>query len=69
MSKAALHSTSLNVGVEAAVKSALGVEKIKQCDLEGAAKIGELIFWIGSHGRNYRCRGEKRTPGAFRNQA
>jgi hypothetical protein len=34
------------------VKSALGVEKIKECDLEGAAKIGDLIFWIGSHGRN-----------------
>ena len=42
----------LDVGVEAAVKSALGVEKIKECDLEGAAKIGDLIFWIGSHGRN-----------------
>ena len=43
---------SLEVGVQAAVKSALGVEKIKECDLEGAAKIGDLIFWIGSHGRN-----------------
>ena len=42
----------LDVGVEAAVKSALGVQKIKECDLEGAAKIGDLIFWIGSHGRN-----------------
>ena len=27
-------------------------EEIKECDLEGAAKIGDLIFWIGSHGRN-----------------
>jgi hypothetical protein len=43
---------TLDVGVEAAVKSALAVEKIKECDLEGAAKIGDLIFWIGSHGRN-----------------
>ena len=43
---------TLDVGVEAAVKSALGVEEIKECDLEGAAKIGDLIFWIGSHGRN-----------------
>ena len=43
---------TLQVGVEAAVKSALGVQKIKECDLEGAAKIGDLIFWIGSHGRN-----------------
>ena len=43
---------TLDVGLEAAVKSALGVEKIKECDLEGAAKIGDLIFWIGSHGRN-----------------
>ena len=33
---------TLNVGVDAAVKSALGVEKIKECDLEGAAKIGDL---------------------------
>jgi Protein of unknown function (DUF3616) len=43
---------TLDVGVETAVKSALGLEKIKECDLEGAAKIGDLIFWIGSHGRN-----------------
>jgi Protein of unknown function (DUF3616) len=34
------------------VKSAHGVEKIKECDLEGAAKIEDLIFWIGSRGRN-----------------
>jgi hypothetical protein len=43
---------ALDVGVAAAVKSALGLEKIDECDLEGAAKIGDLIFWIGSHGRN-----------------
>jgi hypothetical protein len=43
---------TLDVGVEAAVKCALGLEKIKECDIEGAAKIGDLIFWIGSHGRN-----------------
>jgi Protein of unknown function (DUF3616) len=43
---------TLDVGVDAAVKSALGLQKIKECDLEGAAKIGDLIFWIGSHGRN-----------------
>jgi len=43
---------TLDVGVEAAVKRALGLEKIKECDLEGAAKMGDLIFWIGSHGRN-----------------
>ena len=42
----------LDVGINAAVKSALELEKIKECDLEGAAKIGDLIFWIGSHGRN-----------------
>jgi len=23
-----------------------------ECDLEGAAAIGNLVFWIGSHGRN-----------------
>ena len=38
--------------IASVVKSALGVEKIKECDLEGAAKVGDLIFWIGSHGRN-----------------
>ena len=43
---------TLDVGVDAAVKGALGLEKIEECDLEGAAKIGDLIFWIGSHGRN-----------------
>jgi hypothetical protein len=43
---------TLDVGIDAAVKSALGLKKINECDLEGAAKIGDLIFWIGSHGRN-----------------
>ena len=43
---------TLDVGVDAAVKSALRLEKIGECDLEGSAKIGDLIFWIGSHGRN-----------------
>jgi hypothetical protein len=43
---------TLDVGIEAAVKSALGLKKIKECDIESAAKIGNLIFWIGSHGRN-----------------
>ena len=26
--------------------------KIKECDLEGAARMGDLTFWIGSHGLN-----------------
>ena len=26
--------------------------KIPECDLEGAARSGDLIYWIGSHGRN-----------------
>jgi hypothetical protein len=26
--------------------------KIREYDLEGAARIGDLIYWIGSHGRN-----------------
>jgi hypothetical protein len=26
--------------------------KFRECDLEGAARIGDRIFWIGSHGRN-----------------
>ena len=51
-SKGQLPPTKLDVNVKAAVKKALGVETIKESDLEGAAKIGELIFWIGSHGRN-----------------
>lgn len=42
----------LKVDLEGAVKSALGLSKIKECDLEGAAKIGNMIFWISSHGRN-----------------
>lgn len=48
----------LSVDIEGAVKRALGVEEIEECDIEGAAKIGELIFWIGSHGRNKK--GEER---------
>ena len=42
----------LDVGVDAAVKRALGLKKVKECDFEGAAKMGDLIFWIGSHGRD-----------------
>ena len=56
---------TLNVGVDAAVKSALGVEKIKECDLEGAAKIGELIFWIGSHGRDKDAKEKKERQVLF----
>ena len=43
---------TLDVGVDAAVKRALGLKKVKECDFEGAAKMGDLIFWIGSHGRD-----------------
>src|SRR5262249_59604933 len=56
---------TLDVGIEAAVKSALGLKKIKECDLEGAAKIGNLIFWIGSHGRNKDAKEEKERQGPF----
>ena len=55
----------LDVGVEAAVKSALGVENIEECDLEGAAKIGDLIFWIGSHGRNKNAEEKKERQVLF----
>jgi hypothetical protein len=55
----------LDVGVEAAVKSALGVEKIKECDLEGAAKIGDLVFWIGSYGRNKNAEEKKERQVLF----
>ena len=56
---------TLDVGVEAAVKSALGVERIRECDLEGAAKIGDLIFWIGSHGRNTHAKEKKERQVLF----
>ena len=54
-----------DVGLEAAVKSALGVEKIKECDLEGAAKIGDLIFWIGSNGRDSDAKEKKERQVVF----
>lgn len=60
-----LSPKKLDVGVETAVKSALGVEKIKECDLEGAAKIGDLIFWIGSHGRNKNAEEKKERQVLF----
>ena len=60
-----LSPKKLDVGVEAAVKSALGVENIKECDLEGAAKIGDLIFWIGSHGRNKNAEEKKERQVLF----
>jgi hypothetical protein len=56
---------TLDVGVDAAVKSALRLEKIKECDLEGAAKIGDLIFWIGSHGRNKDAKEKKERQVLF----
>ena len=56
---------TLDVGVDAAVKSALGLQEIKECDLEGAAKIGDLIFWIGSHGRNKDAREKKERQVLF----
>jgi hypothetical protein len=56
---------TLHVGVDAAVKSALGLEKIKECDLESAAKIGDLIFWIGSHGRDNYAREKKERQVLF----
>src|SRR5215469_3394733 len=56
---------TLDVRVEAAVKSALGVERLRECDLEGAAKIGDLIFWIGSHGRNTHAKEKKERQVLF----
>jgi hypothetical protein len=63
--KGGLPARKLDVGVETAVKSALGLEKIKECDLEGAAKIGDLIFWIGSHGRNEAAKEKKERQVLF----
>jgi hypothetical protein len=56
---------TLDVGINAAVKSALGLKKIKECDLEGAAKIADLIFWIGSHGRNEHAKEKKERQVLF----
>ena len=63
--KGGLPARKLDVGVEPAVKSALGLEEIKECDLEGAAKIGDLIFWIGSHGRNEAAKEKKERQVLF----
>jgi len=63
--KGGLPPKKLDVGVEAAVKSALGVEKIKECDLEGSAKIGDVIFWIGSHARNNNAEEKKERQVLF----
>lgn len=56
---------TLDVGVDAAVKSALGLKEIGECDLEGAAKIGDLIFWIGSHGRTTKAKEKKERQVLF----
>jgi hypothetical protein len=56
---------TLDVRVDAAVKSALGLKKVKECDLEGAAKIGDLIFWIGSHGRDEHAKEKKERQVLF----
>lgn len=34
------------------VSGFLGLRRREEADLEGAARLGELIFWIGSHSRN-----------------
>lgn len=64
-SKRQLPTTKLDVNVKAAVKAALGVETTRECDLEGAAKIGDLIFWIGSHGRNSEAQERKERQVLF----
>jgi hypothetical protein len=56
---------TLDVGLNAAVKSALGLKKVKECDLEGAAKFGDLIFWIGSHGRDAHAKEKKERQVLF----
>ena len=56
---------TLDVGVNAAVKSALGLKRVKECDLEGAAKLGDLIFWIGSHGRDAHAKEKKERQVLF----
>jgi len=56
---------TLDVGVNAAVKSAFGLKRVKECDLEGAAKLGDLIFWIGSHGRDAHAKEKKERQVLF----
>ena len=67
-SKGQFPPAKLDVNVKVAVKSALGVETTRESDLEGAAKIGELIFWIGSHGRNSEAKERKERQVLFRNK-
>src|SRR2546423_1976194 len=38
------------LGIKSKIKDAK--EKFEECDLEGAARIGDRIYWIGSHGAN-----------------
>lgn len=38
------------LGIKPKIKD--GKEKFDECDLEGAARIGDRIYWIGSHGAN-----------------
>ena len=56
---------TLDVGINGAVKSKLGLKRVKECDLEGAARIGDLIFWIGSHGRDAHAKEKKERQVLF----
>ncbi len=48
--------------VGGALNSHLGITSNREADLEGSARIGDRVYWIGSHGRNSngRIREERR---------
>lgn len=47
----------------------LGTKKNKESDLEGAAAIGERIYWISSHGRNKKGEVQERRCRFFATEA
>lgn len=47
----------------------LGTRKNKESDLEGAAAIGERIYWISSHGRNKKGEVQERRLRFFATEA
>lgn len=63
---AAVLELNLNVFLEAPTKKKPGPDGkpvFKEADLEGAARIGDRIYWIGSHGRDS---GGEAEPGRSR---
>jgi len=63
--KGGLSPRKLDVGVEAAVKGRARRRKNQGVRPRRAAKIGDLIFWIGSHGRNKNAQEKKERQVLF----